>query len=113
MHPQTIARFLDAIDKETDNKVIQELICALGFICNRHLPDLPTLPYFIQALDNKNATIRWLGIMGLEGVYYYPHDQILNMTEDKSEKVREKSKVVLQNRTIEKRTFPSWMFNEE
>jgi len=112
-HPQLITYFLDAIDIETNSKVIQELIWALVFICNRHLPDLRTQTYFIRALASKNATLRWLGIMGLDNLYPSPEAYIVPMTQDKSKKVSEKATEVIQKKRTETRVFPSWMFDEK
>lgn len=112
-HPKTITIFLEAIDNETDNKVIQELIWAIVFICNRHLPDLRTQPYFLKALESKNATIRWLGLMGLGNLYEYPKEIIIQMTKDKSQKVSEEAERTLKFGTATTKEFPVWMFNEK
>lgn len=109
-HPETISIFLNAIDKTTTPKVYQELIWAVVFICSRHLPDLRTRPYFLKALENKNATLRWLGLMGLEEIYVRSEADILKIKEDRSKKVRDKAEEVLRfcNKKVE---FASWMFN--
>ncbi len=106
-HPNTITIFLNAIDKEKDEAVIQELIWALVFICDRHLPDFRIQPYFLKALENKSATIRWLGIIGLQGLFEYPNEIALKMTTDKSKKVKEAAERLLKGN----REFPNWMFN--
>lgn len=112
-HPQTITIFLKAIDHETDNKVIQELIWALVFICGRHLPDLRTKPYFEKALESKLATLRWLGLMGLNYLWGSPQESALKMKDDKSEKVRKEAESVLKYRTAHSKEFPPWMFDEK
>ncbi|MDR2039539.1 MAG: immunity 51 family protein [Bacteroidales bacterium] len=110
-HPGTVSIFLKAIDKETNSKVYQELIWALVFICSRHLPDLRCKTCFTEALENKNATIRWLGLMGLEELYEYPEGVVLKLKTDKSEKVRKKAEEML--KFGNKREFPVWMFDKE
>ncbi|WP_158980930.1 MULTISPECIES: Imm51 family immunity protein [Flavobacterium] len=112
-HPTTITYFLEAIDREADNKVIQQLIWAVAFICDRHLPDLRTQSYFLKALESKNATTRWLGLLGLGMLYEYPEEIVLKMTKDKSEKVSEEAKSILKWGTIKTRGFAPWMFDEK
>lgn len=112
-HPQTITYFLEAIDSINDNKVLQELIWALVFICDRHLPDLRVTPYFIKALENKNATIRWLGIMGMGKLYKCPEELIIKAINDKSQKVREEAEYVLESGRMKTKEFPSWLFEKK
>lgn len=112
-HPKTITVFLEAIEVETDNKVLQELIWAIAFICDRHLPDLRTKPYFEKALGNKNATIRWLGLLGLGNLFENSEDLILTMTNDKSEKVRKEAERQIKFARGKTQEFPVWMFNEK
>ena len=112
-HPHTITIFLNTIEKEKDNKVMRELIGAIAFICGRHLPDLRTKSYFEKALDNKDATIRWLSLVGLGDLYKYSEVIILRMTSDKSEKVRKEAKRTLKFATGKRKEFPVWMFNEK
>lgn len=111
-HPKTITYFTQAIDRETDNKVIQELIWTIVFICNRHLPDLRTQPYFLKALESKNATIRWLGLMGLGNLNAFPQEAVLKMKKDKSKKVSEEAEIVLKSGRAIIKEFPVWMFDE-
>lgn len=112
-HPQTISILLEAIDKTTDKKVNQELVWALVFICSRHLPDLRVKPYFIKALEDKDATTRWLGVMGLKELIECPEELLEKATTDKSKKVRECAEKALQFGRMHTKTFPSWMFNKE
>lgn len=112
-HPNTITQFLEAIDVEKDNKVLQELIGAIAFICDRHLPDLRTKPYFEKALGNKNATIRWLGLVGLGNLFENSEDLILTMTNDKSEKVRKGAEREMKFARGKTKEFPVWMFKEK
>ncbi|MGG5507171.1 MULTISPECIES: Imm51 family immunity protein [unclassified Myroides] len=112
-HPQTIDYFLTALDQETNPKVEQELIWALVFICDRHLPDLRTQAYFMRALASKNATMRWLGIMGLANTSCFSLAVISSYLDDKSKKVRDEAQFTLLHHPDGKRTFPSWMFSEE
>ncbi|MFD2554174.1 Imm51 family immunity protein [Sphingobacterium tabacisoli] len=112
-HPQTVTVLLKAIDHETESKVIQELLWALVFICGRHLPDLRTKSYFEQALEHKSATIRWLGLMGLNYLWECPLESVLKMKEDKSEKVRKEAESVLKYAIVNKREFAPWMFDKE
>lgn len=110
-HPNTITTFLEALDRENTPKVYQELIWALVFICRRHLPDLRCVDYFIKALENKNATVRWLGLMGLEDLYEYPKAEVLKLKNDKSEKVQQKAEEILKHGN--RREFPVWMFSKK
>ncbi len=106
-HPNTISIILDAIDKEENSKVYQELIWALVFICGRHLPDLRTKKYFLEALKHKSATLRWLGVIGLERIYNYPFEFIYPLVNDKSSKVR---KAIAEIGRVDY-VFPIWMFD--
>lgn len=108
-HPEIITIFLRAIDKEQNAKVHRELIWALVFICDRHMPDLRCRPYFIDALASKDATTRWLGVWGLWYLVEYPRELVERALSDKSEKVREKANEMLQRES--KREFPFWLFN--
>ena len=107
-HPKTITLFLKSIDKEENIKVYQELIWALVFICGRHLPDLRTQAYFLNALKSKTGTIRWLGIMGLNKIYSFPFKNMMPLLTDKAYKVR--GKMVSMIRFTD-REFPIWMFH--
>ncbi len=109
-HPNTISTFLYSIDKETNPKVTQELIWALVFICDRHLPDLRTKDCFLKALESENTTTRWLGLMGLKGLYEYPESNVIKMRNDKSQKVREEAEDVLKKGM--RKEFPGWMFKK-
>jgi SAM-dependent methyltransferase len=111
-HPKTITIFLEKIDKENSPKVYQELIWALRFISDRHLPDLRTLPYFLESLDSKIAQNRLLGIAGLQTLYDFPMEAVLKLHNDKSEKVRGKIKDIKRIAEYHK-TFPIWMFDKE
>jgi hypothetical protein len=114
-HPHTINVFLKAIDQEQNPKVYQELIWALVFICDRHLPDLRTKPYFLRCLDHKIAQIRILGIMGLCNLYEIPTQELSKLKNDKSEKVRKALNDRLEWVHVKKgrKEFPSWMFKME
>ncbi|MCD8403918.1 Imm51 family immunity protein [Tenacibaculum finnmarkense] len=107
-HPNIITIFLEAIDKEENPKVYQELLWALVFICGRHLPDLRTQPYFLKALSNKIGTIRWLGIIGLDKIYDFPFENLVPLIKDKTYKVREELVTML---SPANREFAIWMFD--
>ncbi|MCD8433596.1 immunity 51 family protein [Tenacibaculum finnmarkense genomovar ulcerans] len=107
-HPNTITFFLEAIDREENPKVYQELLWALVFICGRHLPDLRTKPYFLKALENKIGNIRWLGIIGLNRIYDFPFERLVPLIKDKTYKVREKLVKMLSPTNND---FAIWMFD--
>ena len=111
-HPNIISVFLEAIDKEKDIKVIQEFIWALVFICCRHLPDLRTKYCFEQALQNKNAIVRTLGLMGLGYLFEYPEELVSEMKNDKSDKVKQEAERTLKFAIAKTKKFPVWMFDE-
>jgi hypothetical protein len=110
-HPKTITLLLEAIDQENNPKIYQELIAVLAFISMRHLPDLRTLPYFLESLDSKIAQTRWFGLLGLQTLYFFPMEAILKLQNDKSEKVREKVESFEKAKAY--KTFPVWMFSKE
>ena len=110
-HPNTITLFLEAIDKEDNPKVYQELIWALVFICERHLPDLRTLPYFLECLNSTVSQNRLLGLWGLSELYFFPMEAVLKLQNDKSEKVREEVASFEEQKAY--KTFPEWMFSKE
>ncbi|MDR2281683.1 MAG: hypothetical protein LBE37_00660 [Sphingobacterium sp.] len=72
-----------------------------------------TKPYFEKALENKSATIRWLGLMGFNYLWEHPLESVLNMKDDKSEKVRKEAESLLKFGTAHTKEFPSWMFDEK
>ena len=112
-HPNTVTLFLETLDREKNPKVYQELIWALVFICDRHLPDLRTLPYFLECLNSTISQTRLLGLWGVKNLYFFPMETVLKLKNDKSEKVRE---YVTRLEKWEKeggRTFPVWMFSKE
>ena len=106
-HPQTMTYFIEAIDKTDNNKVYQELIWAMVFICGRHLPDLRAEEHFKNALTNKTGTVRWLGLMGLGYILNFDSNTIPDLSQDRSEKVRDEYE------SLKKRNYTeliSWMF---
>lgn len=107
-HPNTISILLKAIDETENKKVYTELLDAVVFICNRHLPDLRTQAYFIKALKSKIARNRQVAIWGLENLYDYPFEEILPLINDKSSIVRE---ALLSTINRKEFRFASWMFN--
>lgn len=109
-HPQTISILSNAIERNSNPKVYQELVWALVFICDRHLPDLRLQKIFYEALNNTNATNRWLGLMGLESMSEFSIDAVDKLTNDKSKKVKDKALEILERGS--KREFPSWMFTQ-
>ena len=106
-HPQTITFFIEAIDKTDNNKVYQELIWAMVFICGRHLPDLRAEAHFKNALTNKIGTVRWVGLMGLGYILNFDINSIPDLSQDRSKKVRDEYK------SLKERSYSeliSWMF---
>jgi len=106
-HPQTITYFIEAIEKTTNNKVYQELINAMASICDRHLPDLRAEAHFRNALTNRIATVRLLGLMGLRCILNFDSNSIPDLSQDRSEKVRDGYE------RLKKRSYTkliSWMF---
>jgi len=66
-HPDTTKLFMECCDANTDNApVFQELIWALVFICDRHLRDLRSKPYFLSCLDHKRQQVRCLERVSLK-----------------------------------------------
>lgn len=107
-HPNTMNIFLEAIDKTENKKVYEELLCAIVFICDRHLPDLRTQPYFVKALKSKVARNRQLGLWGLDNLYDYPFEEILRLNNDKSYLVKVAILGMINRKKFE---FASWKFN--
>ena len=114
-HPETTKLFLDCCDANTDNApVFQELIWALVFICDRHLPDLRTKPYFLSCLDHKRQQVRCLGIWGLHKIGVLTRTMLKPLLDDKSAKVQESANDYLNRITTSRtRSYPSWMFDPE
>lgn len=112
-HPAIIDVFLKAIDNCENKKVYAELICALVFICDRHMPDLRCKPYFIKALSDKIALNRQRGIWGLGNLYYLDSPEVKEMLNDKSQKVVKDAELRLKwaEKRDGKREIPSWMFH--
>ena len=111
-HPETTRLFLDCCDTNKSNaSVYQELIWALVFICDRHLPDLRAKSYFLSCLDHKKQQIRCLGIWGLHNLGVLNRAMLKPLLQDKSAKVRESAKEHLGRSTKSRRKFPSWMFD--
>lgn len=103
-HPDTISIMLKACDATENNKVFEELIWALVFICQRHLPDLRTLSYFTLAVKNKSANVRLLGLLGLNELAHYPKDEVEKLKDDKAAKVKDYACNLLEHKQ-EKRTI--------
>ncbi|MCP4890020.1 MAG: hypothetical protein GY904_25880 [Planctomycetaceae bacterium] len=111
-HPETTKLLLDCCDANKDNApVYQELIWALVFICDRHLPDLRAKPYFHSCLEHKKQQVRCLGIWGLSNLGVLNRSMLKPLLEDNSAKVRESAKSHLGSAKKSRRTFPSWMFD--
>jgi hypothetical protein len=110
-HPRTTQVLIDALEKESSSKVYLEILWALVFICNRHLPDIRVQKYFLAALDSKKADMRWLGVMGLENLYKAPMSRIEVLAQDRSRKVREVAESLMKRGEV--REFPSWMFSRD
>lgn len=83
-HPNTTTLLFEAIGRTENSKVYTELLDAITFICERHLPDLRAQPYFLNALKSKTARNRQVGIWGLRSLYDYPFEEIIPLIEDKS-----------------------------
>lgn len=109
-HPQTTSLLIDLSYQTTDKKVYQEVVWALAFICKRHLPDIRCEPVFLEALRDHNANVRWIGLLGLEGIYEFPRQAVQEMLNDRSKKVREYAALLLTRE--EYLSFPAWMFDE-
>ncbi len=86
---------LKACDSTDNNKVFEALIWALVFICDRHLSDLRTLPYFTLALQNKSANVRLLGLWGLNELAHCPMDEVKQLKDDKATKVKDYARDLL------------------
>lgn len=111
-HPETTKLFMECCDANKDiAPVHQELIWALVFICDRHLPDLRAKPYFLACLDHKKQQVRCLGIWGLHNIGVLTRTMLKPLLEDKSAKVRESAKEHMGWITTSRKTFPSWMFD--
>lgn len=106
-HPQTITYFIEAIHKTENNKVYLELIWAMAYICGRHLPDLRAETHFKNAISNKIATVRLMGLMGLGYIVNFDADSIPDLSEDRSEKVRKEYSSLKKHPYTE---LISWMF---
>lgn len=113
-HPSTTKLLLDCCDANQHSpSVYQELIWALVFICDRHLPDLRAKSYFLAAMEDKKQQMRCLGIMGLYNLCVLTPDLVKPLLKDKSSKVRETAEDHfrwLENSSMQ---FPSWMFDSE
>jgi hypothetical protein len=110
-HPSTITLLLDCCDaNQQSSSVHLELIWALVFICDRHLPDLRVGPYFVAALEDKKLQMRCLGIMGLYNLCILTSDHLKPLLMDKSSKVKETAEDHLRWLEDGKMQFPSWMF---
>ena len=88
-HPEVTTILIDAAQKEKDPKVFQEFVSTLAFIGMRHLPDLRTREFFIDCLKNRSAMTRYFGLTGLENLYDFPWDPVLDLVHDRSAKNRE------------------------
>ena len=112
-HPDTITLFLKCCDENKGSpSVFQELIWALVFICDRHLPDLRTKPYFISCLVHPRYQVRYLGIWGLYNIGSLTSEMLEPLLQDKSKKVRDSANKYLGLITkSSNRTYPSWMFD--
>lgn len=97
-HPDTISIMLKACDTTENNKVFEELIWALVFICQRHLPDLRTQSYFVKALKNKSANVRLLGLWGLNELAHCPMEEVQLLKDDKAAKVKDYACNLLKNK---------------
>ncbi len=110
-HPSTITLLLDCCDANRQSSLVYlELIWALVFICDRHLPDLRVGQYFVAALDDKKLQMRCLGIMGLYSLCILTSDHLKPLLMDKSSKVKETAEDHLRLLEDGKMQFPSWMF---
>jgi hypothetical protein len=110
-HPSTITLLLDCCDANHESSsVYLELIWALVFICDRHLPDLRMGPYFIAALEDKKPQMRSLGIMGLYSLCILTSDHLKPLLMDKSSKVKETAEEHLRWLEEAKMQLPCWMF---
>ncbi|MEM7474664.1 MAG: Imm51 family immunity protein [Planctomycetota bacterium] len=113
-HPQTTEQLLTQCDQEdAQGKVYMEILWALVFICERHLPDNRCEVYFLRAVENTQAQTRALGIMGLDSLGRITKRLLKPMLDDKSKKVRQCAEMHL--RWLEKNpsrgsSYPSWMF---
>jgi hypothetical protein len=112
-HPETTKLLLDCCDANKDNTpVFQELIWALIFICERHLPDLRAKPYFLASLSNNSQQVRFLGIWGLASLGVLTRAMLKPLLDDKSAKVREFARQHLGKiGKSPRRSFPVWMFD--
>ncbi|MEZ6134669.1 MAG: hypothetical protein R3C53_07150 [Pirellulaceae bacterium] len=91
-HPETITRLLACCDAARKNvSVFRELIWALVFICDRHLPDKRTAPYFMSCLANNDAQTRILGLWGLRNIGELTDEAIETLLADRSKRVREEA----------------------
>lgn len=92
-HPDTTTLILDCCDINEDNPaVFQELIGALAFICDRHLPDLRAKPYFLSCLNHKKQQVRLYGIWGLWDIDALTRTVLKPLLADKSAKVRDSAR---------------------
>jgi hypothetical protein len=78
-HPATSAALMRALDVEQDEKARQEILCALTWICARHLPDLRAKPYFAAALQSKTRPIRFLAIEGSASLTHPSWPELLEL----------------------------------
>lgn len=110
-HPDTTELLLKCCDANRDNPpVLQELIWALVFICDRHLPDARTEPYFRECLENKHQRMRILGISGLYNLCRLNAKTLKPLLDDKSANVRQQAEQRKQWIRSRAMVFPDWMF---
>lgn len=111
-HPSTTKLLLDCCDANQETPaVVQEIIWALVFICDRHLPDLRTQPYFLAALESNRQQMRWLGILGLHKLHVLTPELVKPFLKDKSSNVRKAAKEHLARLKGPPKKYPSWMFD--
>jgi len=112
-HPATITQILACCDSERSHPgVFREIIWALVFICDRHLPDRRTAPCFESCLESKDAQTRILGLWGLRNVGALTEEMVQPLLEDKSKKVPDEPERIAEWAGYA-RDFDDWWCEEE